>query len=88
MEEFYIRSFIPQDRDELFGIWDTCGVTDPYIDIKSSLQKKLSIQPDLLLVCEYESRVIGTVMAGYEGRRGWLNALGVLPEFRRRGIQT
>ena len=43
---------------------------------------------DLLFVATDQGNVIGTAMAGYDGHRGWLYAVAVLPEYRRRGIGT
>lgn len=49
------------------------------------IQKKLDFQPELLFVALLNDRVIGSVMVGYEGHRGWLNYLAVLPDCQRRG---
>lgn len=43
------------------------------------------MRPDLFLVGELDGRIIAAVMAGYDGHRGWLYYLGVLPEHRRSG---
>ena len=55
---------------------------DPHRDIK----RKLYIQPDLFLIGVMNGRIIATIMAGYEGHRGWLNYLAVSPDLRRRGL--
>ena len=44
--------------------------------------------PDLFLVAVEDDRVIGTVMGGYDGHRGWLHKVAVLPQYRRRGAAT
>jgi ribosomal protein S18 acetylase RimI-like enzyme len=38
------------------------------------------------LVGILDGQIVATVMAGYEGHRGWLNYLAVAPEFQRRGL--
>ncbi len=43
---------------------------------------------DLLFVAEDAECIIGTVMAGYDGHRGWLYTVAVAPGCRRRGIGT
>ena len=43
------------------------------------------MRPDLFLVGEHDGRIVATVMAGYDGHRGWIYYLGVLPEHRRAG---
>ncbi len=47
---------------------------------------KLAFQPDLLLVAVEQDRVIGSVMAGYDGHRGYINRVAVLKNCRSRGI--
>jgi ribosomal protein S18 acetylase RimI-like enzyme len=43
------------------------------------------VQPELFLVGVHENTIIATVMAGYEGHRGWVNYLAVDVPFRGRG---
>src|SRR5262249_44002053 len=47
---------------------------------------KLKVRPDLFLVGIEDGAVVGTVMAGYDGHRGWINYLAVDPSARRRGF--
>ncbi|ABC64552.1 GNAT family N-acetyltransferase [Erythrobacter litoralis] len=52
-----------------------------------SIPAKRAIDDDLLLVAENEEgAVIGSIMAGYDGHRGWLYSVAVLPSCRRGGI--
>jgi ribosomal protein S18 acetylase RimI-like enzyme len=44
------------------------------------------VRPDLFLVGVQEGKIIASVMAGYEGHRGWLNYVAVAPDLRRRGF--
>jgi ribosomal protein S18 acetylase RimI-like enzyme len=44
------------------------------------------VQPELFIVAEVEGALVGTVMCGYEGHRGWINYLAVLPVKQRAGI--
>lgn len=43
------------------------------------------VDPDLFLIGESEGEVVATVMAGYEGHRGWINYLAVKPSYQRKG---
>lgn len=49
---------------------------------------KLAVQPELFLVAVDGEAVVGTVMGGYDGHRGWVYALAVTPSHRRRGIAS
>ena len=51
-----------------------------------AIPAKLAMQKELFLVAVRGDQVIGTTMAGYDGHRGWLYSVAVLPEYRRKGI--
>jgi ribosomal protein S18 acetylase RimI-like enzyme len=67
-------------------LWDRCGLTRPWNDPRKDIRRKLSAQADLFFVGLVEEKVVGTVMAGYEGHRGWINYLSVSPELRKGGL--
>jgi ribosomal protein S18 acetylase RimI-like enzyme len=50
------------------------------------IPKKLLEHPELFLIVLDGDKVVGSVMAGYDGYRGWLNRVAVLASHRRRGI--
>jgi ribosomal protein S18 acetylase RimI-like enzyme len=52
------------------------------------IENKLKVQPELLLVGVLDEVLVGAVMAGFDGVRGWIYHLAVAPEVRRRGIAT
>jgi ribosomal protein S18 acetylase RimI-like enzyme len=52
------------------------------------IENKLRVQPELLLVSISEDAVVGAVMAGFDGTRGWIHHLAVASTHRRRGIGT
>lgn len=67
-------------------LWQRCGLTRPWNDPHKDIERKLHVRPDLFLVAEANGTIVGTVMAGYEGHRGWINYLAVAPESRRQGL--
>lgn len=80
-------------RDRHFSgveaLWAAVFPDDPeYNRAAVAVPAKLAVQPELFLVAEDDGRVVGTVMAGYDGHRGWLYAVAVLPEAQRRGVGT
>ncbi len=48
--------------------------------------RKISLDPSGLLVLEDDNQLIGAVMVGYDGHRGWVNYLAVHPDRRGRGL--
>ena len=52
------------------------------------IERVLKVYPELFFVGLIDNAVVATVMGGYDGHRGWIYYLGVLPEYRRRGYAT
>jgi len=81
-----VREFQDADEAQVIDVWRACGLTRPWNDPSRDIARKKRVQPDLFLVAEDEGTIVGTVMAGYEGHRGWINYLGVLPARQKSGI--
>jgi len=80
-----IRTFQPRDESAVVALWEACALTRPWNDPRKDIARKLKVQPELFLVGEAEHEIIASVMAGYEGHRGWVNYLAVSPAYRGRG---
>jgi ribosomal protein S18 acetylase RimI-like enzyme len=81
----HIRTFHAADEGAVVALWDECGLTRPWNDPHKDIARKLEVQPELFLVGVVDEALIASVMAGYEGHRGWMNYLAVAPRFRARG---
>ena len=55
---------------------------------KKDIDRKLSIKDDLFIIGELNKRIIASAMAGYDGHRGYIYYLAVLPEYQKKGIGT
>jgi ribosomal protein S18 acetylase RimI-like enzyme len=82
---FSIRPFRIQDEAALIALWEAAGLTRPWNDPHRDIARKLAVQPELFLVAELDGELVGSVMAGYDGHRGWVNYLVVAVARRRRG---
>jgi ribosomal protein S18 acetylase RimI-like enzyme len=80
-----IRAFRPEDEDDVVTLWQRCGLLRPWNDPRKDIATKLQHQAELFLVGLVGTEVVATVMAGYEGHRGWINYLAVAPEHQRAG---
>jgi ribosomal protein S18 acetylase RimI-like enzyme len=80
-----IRPFEESDEDAVVALWEACGLTRPWNDPRKDIARKLAVQRETFLVGTLEGRVIASVMAGYDGHRGWVNYLAVAPDARLRG---
>ncbi len=82
-----IRPFAPQDTEAVVALWEEAGLTRPWNDPRKDIARKLAVQPDLFVVAEDDDgAIVGSVMAGYEGHRGWMNYLSAAHSARGRGV--
>lgn len=80
-----IRMFSPKDTAAVIQLWRNCNLVMPHNDPQKDIERKLKVNPELFLVGEVGGEIIASVMAGYEGHRGWLNYLAVSPGHRGKG---
>jgi len=81
-----IRVFESADEAAVIDLWKRCELVRPWNDPAQDIRRKLAFQPDLFLVGLLDEKIVASVMAGYEGHRGWANYLAVDPEQRRKGL--
>jgi len=83
-----LREFrYPEDYEAALELWRAAdGVRVGPSDTPEEIQRKLERDPDLFLVAEIDGNVIGTIIGGYDGRRGLIYHLAVHADFRKRGI--
>lgn len=74
-------------RDQVIALWKTVfGYDTAHNEPSLVIDQKLAVKDDLMFVALTGDSVVGTVTAGYDGHRGWLYSLAVLPEHRHSGI--
>jgi ribosomal protein S18 acetylase RimI-like enzyme len=82
-----VREYADRDRGEVVALWNRVFADDPPRNAPERvIDRKLGTQRELFLVAERGGRVVGTVLGGYDGFRGWIYHLAVDPERRRGGI--
>ena len=85
--EYRIRAFVPSDTESVVALWEACGLVRPWNDPRRDIERKATVQSELFLVAEdADRRVVAAGMAGFDGHRGWVNYLAVLPELQGSGL--
>jgi ribosomal protein S18 acetylase RimI-like enzyme len=74
-------------RSQVEALWKTVfGYEAAHNNPRLAIDKKLEVDDQLFFVAVEEMTVVGTIMAGYDGHRGWLYSVAVAPSHRRQGI--
>ena len=83
-KKIIIRNMNPSESDSLFDIWTEASL--PFKpegrDTKDNIRKQLLIETNRFFVAEINEKLVGALIASHNGRKGWINRLAVLPEFR------
>ncbi len=89
MGSISIREFrFPEDYSPVIRFWEKIekGIHVGRSDASGEIEKKLLRDPDLFLIAEAEGEFIGTVIGGFDGRRGFVYHLAVSAAYRGQGI--
>jgi len=90
-DDLVLREFkLSTDYSQVITLWQNAGpgIHTRRSDEKEEITKKLQRDPDLFLVAESNGLIIGTVLGGFDGRRGMVYHLAVDISFRKNGVGT
>ncbi len=81
-----IRAYQAEDESAVIDLWLRCGLVAPQNNPQADIRRKMAVAPELFLVGVVDREVVATVMAGYEGHRGWVNYVAVAPHLQKSGL--
>ena len=83
-----IEPYKKGDYKALINIWEKAGL--PYKpkgrDSKERIEEEVKLDCNRFLFAFIDKKIVGSILATHDGRKGWINRVAVLPEFRNRGI--
>lgn len=85
-----IRKMVKEDYDKVYALWLSCsgmGLNN-LDDSREGIERYLNRNPDTCFVAEDGDRLVGVILAGNDGRRGFIHHTAVSPDCRRRGIAS
>ncbi len=86
-EDILINEMQAEDYCEMYKLWvNTPGMGLSDADSYENIQRFLLRNEGLSFVCRHEGRIIGTILCGHDGRRGYLYHVAVEEQFRGQGI--
>jgi ribosomal protein S18 acetylase RimI-like enzyme len=86
MSDLHIRGAAPRDIDAVLAFWREAAEGTSISDDRDGVTRLIDRDPDALILAERDGRLVGSVIAGFDGWRCHLYRLAVHPEHRRRGI--
>ena len=82
-----VAEFTIDAYEQVYGLWENCdGIGLSSADSQPSIQRYLERNPGLSLLAYDDQTVVGTILCGHDGRRGYIHHLAVQAEYRRQGI--
>lgn len=84
-----IRPYAEADEPAVIALWNaTLPDSARHNDPATVIRNKRAVEADLFFVAERDGSLVGTVMGGYDGHRGWVYAVAVHPAHQREKIGT
>lgn len=87
-DEVTIRHYLNTvDREQVISLWKAVlGYDAPHNEPGLAIDRKIEVEDGLFFVAVEDGSVVGTIMAGYDGHRGWIYSLAVSLARQRKGI--
>ena len=86
MSKTKFRKFRKSDTESVIKLWKKCKLIVPWNNPYKDINRKLCIKDNLFIIGEINKNIIASAMAGYDGHRGYIYYLAVLPEYQKKGI--
>lgn len=83
-----IRKMLIKDYDEVYALWMSCkgmGLNN-LDDSRDGIDKFMKRNPDTCFVAEIGNKIVGVIIVGNDGRRGYIYHTAVHPQYRNQGI--
>lgn len=82
-----IRPMTKDDYDEVYAMWQTTSKRAlSNADSREQIERYLDRNAGMSQVAVADGKIVGTVLAGHDGRRGFIHHMAVMPQYRRKGI--
>jgi ribosomal protein S18 acetylase RimI-like enzyme len=76
----------PHETDACVALWEEAGLTRPWNDPRADIATALNSGAAAILAAREGGRIVGTIMVGFDGHRGWFYYLAVANDRRGQGL--
>ena len=84
-DTFFIRECLIEEAEALLALWQVAGTSPSVTDTVADIQRTIECHASVL-VAEADQRIVGSLIATFDGWRGNMYRIAVHPDYRRRGI--
>ena len=81
-----IGDLAEDEIEDAVALWEACGLTRPWNDPRADARLALAGPSSTILALRDAGRLVGSVMVGHDGHRGWVYYLAVSPDEQKRGL--
>ncbi len=81
-----IRTAQDLDASSIVALWKACELTRPWNDPRVDFSLAMTTPGSTVFIAEMDGELVGTVMTGFDGHRGWVYYLATKPDLQRQGI--
>ncbi len=87
MNDLQVRALLPADYDVLMTLWQRAGLSHrpEGRDSRENISAEMAQFPQNFQGLFIEGRLVASVLATFDGRKGWINRVAVDPDYRGRG---
>jgi ribosomal protein S18 acetylase RimI-like enzyme/phosphoglycolate phosphatase-like HAD superfamily hydrolase len=86
-KQLIVRAYVESDEGQVIQLWRDAFPDNPSWKVpKADIDRKLGVQRELFLVGDLDGEIVGTVMAGFDGHRGWVHLVAVARKHRQQGF--
>ncbi len=90
LDKVNIRQFSIEDYDHVIELWQVANLPIRAIgrDSREKIAEQIQNRTSVFLVAEFDGEIVGTVLGTHDGRKGWINRLAVVSQYRRQRIAS
>ena len=81
-----VSSASESDMDDVIALWEACDLTRPWNDPVADYRLALANDTSAILLAHRRGALVASIMAGFDGHRGWVYYLAVAPDCQKRGL--
>lgn len=81
-----VETAVSADIEALVSLWEECGLTRPWNDPRADIRLALDSSSSSILVIRRGAAIAASAMVGFDGHRGWVYYLAVVPDTQGRGL--